>query len=75
VRASWRVASLAGATGTLASAGWFTAMTRTIAAYVRTLGLVELLFTFAVGHLAFRETPTRARSPAPRCSPPASRCC
>lgn len=58
VRASWRVASLAGAAGTLASAGWFTAMTLTAAAYVRTLGLIELLFTFAVGHLAFRETPT-----------------
>jgi drug/metabolite transporter (DMT)-like permease len=58
VRANWRVASLAGATGTLASAGWFTAMTLTVAAYVRTVGLIELLFTFAVGHLAFRETPT-----------------
>jgi drug/metabolite transporter (DMT)-like permease len=58
VRANWRVASLAGATGTLASAGWFTAMTLTVAAYVRTLGLVELLFTFAIGRLVFRETPT-----------------
>ncbi|MBM4382373.1 MAG: hypothetical protein FJ091_03290 [Deltaproteobacteria bacterium] len=57
VRANWRVASLAGAAGTLASAGWFTAMTLTVAAYVRTLGLVELLFTFAVGRIAFRETP------------------
>jgi len=34
------------------------AMTLTVAAYVRTLGLVELLFTFAVGRIAFRETPT-----------------
>ena len=58
VRANWRVASLAGATGTLASAGWFTAMTLTVAAYVRTLGLIELLFTFAIGRLVFRETPT-----------------
>ena len=58
VRANWRVASLAGATGTLASAGWFTAMTLTVAAYVRTLGLIELLFTFVVGHIAFRESPT-----------------
>jgi drug/metabolite transporter (DMT)-like permease len=57
VRAHWRVASLAGATGTLASAGWFTAMTLTVAAYVRTLGLVELLFTFAIGRAVFRETP------------------
>jgi drug/metabolite transporter (DMT)-like permease len=58
VRANWRTASLAGATGTLASAGWFTAMTLTVAAYVRTLGLIELLFTFAIGRLVFRETPT-----------------
>ncbi|HEY8121327.1 MAG TPA: hypothetical protein VII78_08415 [Myxococcota bacterium] len=57
VRANWRVASLAGATGTLASAGWFTAMTLTVAAYVRTLGLIELLFTFAIGRLVFREAP------------------
>ena len=57
VRANWRVASLAGLTGTLASAGWFTAMTLTVAAYVRTLGLVELLFTFAIGRIVFRETP------------------
>lgn len=57
VRANWRVASLAGLTGTLASAGWFTAMTLTVAAYVRTLGLVELLFTFAIGRVVFRETP------------------
>ncbi len=57
VRANWRIASLAGLTGTLASAGWFTAMTLTVAAYVRTLGLIELLFTFAIGRLVFRETP------------------
>ncbi len=57
VRANWRVASLAGLTGTLASAGWFTAMTLTVAAYVRTLGLIELLFTFAIGRLVFREIP------------------
>ncbi len=58
VRANWRVASLAGVTGTLASAGWFTAMTLTVVAYVRTLGLVELLFTFAIGRVMFRETPS-----------------
>jgi drug/metabolite transporter (DMT)-like permease len=57
VRAQWRVASLAGVMGTLASAGWFTAMTLTVAAYVRTLGLIELLFTFAIGRLVFREAP------------------
>jgi drug/metabolite transporter (DMT)-like permease len=39
----------------LASACWFTAMTIQNAAYVRALGQVELLFTFAAGHLFFRE--------------------
>jgi hypothetical protein len=42
VRANWRVASLAGITGTLGSLGWFTAMTLQLVAYVRTLGLIEL---------------------------------
>jgi drug/metabolite transporter (DMT)-like permease len=39
----------------LASACWFTAMTIQNAAYVRALGQVELLFTFAAGYLFFRE--------------------
>ncbi|MGH7333420.1 MAG: hypothetical protein ACREKS_11910 [Candidatus Rokuibacteriota bacterium] len=38
----------------------FTAFTLQIAAYVRTLGLVELLFTVMISLYAFRERPSRA---------------
>jgi drug/metabolite transporter (DMT)-like permease len=52
---AWRRAVLVGLAGMAASACWFTAMTRQNAAYVRALGQIELLFTFAVSVLAFRE--------------------
>lgn len=48
-------ATLAGLAGMVASVGWFTAMTLERAAYVRTLGQVELLFTFAASYFFFRE--------------------
>ena len=43
----------------LASAGWFTAMTIQNAAYVRALGQIELLFTFAASIFLFHERPNR----------------
>jgi drug/metabolite transporter (DMT)-like permease len=49
-----------GAASALGSAGWFTAFTLQIAAYVRTLGLVELAFTLLISLYAFRERPSRA---------------
>ena len=52
---SWRLSSLVGLTGMLASAGWITAMTIQNAAYVRALGQVELLFTFLASYLVFGE--------------------
>lgn len=52
---SWRVASLVGLSGMLASAGWFTAMTIQNAAYVRALGQIELVFTFIASYVFFRE--------------------
>jgi drug/metabolite transporter (DMT)-like permease len=52
--------ALVGLTSFIGSAGWFTAFTLQIAAYVRTLGLVELLFTLAISLYAFRERPSRA---------------
>ena len=55
---SWRVASLVGASGMIASAGWFTAMTLENAAYVRALGQVELVFTFIASWYFFRERST-----------------
>jgi drug/metabolite transporter (DMT)-like permease len=56
---AWRVAAWAGASGMIASAGWFTAMTIQNAAYVRALGQVELLFTFAASIFLFHERPNR----------------
>ena len=56
---AWPVASLSGITGIVGSAGWFTAMTLQQVAYVRTLGLIEMLFTFAIAVVAFKETPKR----------------
>ena len=52
--------ALVGFTSALGSVGWFTAFTLQIAAYVRTLGLVELVFTLLISLYAFRERPSRA---------------
>lgn len=42
-----------------ASAGWFTAMAIEPVAHVRTLGLIELLFSYAVSRRVFRERLSR----------------
>ena len=55
VLGAWKIAGYVGASGTLASIGWFTAMTIQNAAYVRALGQIELVFTFIVSTLVFRE--------------------
>jgi drug/metabolite transporter (DMT)-like permease len=46
----WRPSLLAGFTGALASAAWVGAYALEPAAHVRTLGLVELLFSYFVAH-------------------------
>lgn len=55
---AWRVAAIVGLAGMGASACWFSAMTIQNAAYVRTLGQIELVFTFIASVLFFRERPT-----------------
>ncbi|HEX2117076.1 MAG TPA: EamA/RhaT family transporter [Alphaproteobacteria bacterium] len=52
---AWRWSLAAGACGAFASAGWFTAMTLEPAAHVRTLGLVEVLFSYLISLRLFRE--------------------
>ncbi len=52
---AWRLAMWVGASGAIASIGWFTAMTIQNAALVRALGQVELIFTIAASVLIFRE--------------------
>jgi len=55
----WKPSLFAGFMGAAASAGWFSAFALQTAAYVRTLGLVELLFSYAVSRKLFRERLTR----------------
>jgi drug/metabolite transporter (DMT)-like permease len=57
---AWRVSMLAGSTGAIGSACWFTAMALEPVANVRTLGLIELYFSYVVSHRFFRERLTRA---------------
>ena len=54
----WRRSLLPGFSGAAASACWFTAMTIEVAAYVRMLGLVEVLFGYGVAIFAMRERPS-----------------
>jgi uncharacterized membrane protein len=55
----WRPAALVGISGGLASIGWFSAFTLQNATYVRALGQIELIFTFIVTLLVFREKVSR----------------
>jgi drug/metabolite transporter (DMT)-like permease len=52
---AWRASLFAGFMGAAASAGWFTAMAIEPVAHVRTLGLIELLFSYIVSLRLFRE--------------------
>jgi drug/metabolite transporter (DMT)-like permease len=56
---AWRWSAAVGVAGVLASIGWMTAVTMQNAAYVRALGQIELVFTFAASTLLFREKSTR----------------
>ncbi len=56
----WRLSIAAGFMGAAASVAWFTAGTIEPVAHVRTLGLVELLFSLAVAGRLFRERLGRA---------------
>jgi drug/metabolite transporter (DMT)-like permease len=52
---AWRVSLFAGAMGATASAAWFTAFAIAPVTHVRTLGLVEMIFSYAVSRRLFRE--------------------
>ncbi len=58
VFAAWRITVWVGITGVIGSLGWFTAMTLQNVAYVRALGQIELVFTFAASLLVFGEKST-----------------
>ncbi len=69
----WRIASLPSIAGVLGTICWLTAMTLQRVAYVRTLGLVELVFTFAISCWRSAKSRRATRSSASRSSSPASR--
>jgi drug/metabolite transporter (DMT)-like permease len=56
---AWRLSLFAGFMGAAASAGWFTAFAIEPVAHVRTLGLIELIFSYAVARGLFRERLSR----------------
>jgi drug/metabolite transporter (DMT)-like permease len=56
---AWKASQLAGFMGAAASAGWFTAFAIEPVAHVRTLGLVELVFSYLVSLKLFRERLTK----------------
>ena len=55
VARAWRLSTVAGAMGAMASIGWFTAFALRPAADVKTLGLIEVIFSYAVSHRLFGE--------------------
>jgi len=56
---AWRLSTLAGMMGAMASIGWMTATALRPAVDVRTLGLVEVLFSYLVSRRLFREQLSR----------------
>ena len=54
---AWRAAAPVGASGMLASLGWFTAFTLASAAEVKAVGQVELVFSWLTARFAFGERP------------------
>ena len=57
VLGAWRATLPVGVTGVLGSLGWFTAFALQNAAYVRSVGQVELIFSILVSMLVFGERP------------------
>ncbi len=53
----WRRSLLPGLAGAAASACWFSAMTLEVAAHVRMLGLIEVVFGYGVAIIGMRERP------------------
>lgn len=56
---AWRATLPVGITGVLGSAGWFFAFALQNAAYVRSVGQIELIFSILASVLFFRERPRR----------------
>lgn len=57
---AWKLSSVAGTMGALASIGWFTAFAMRPAVDVKTLSLIEVLFSYLVSRKLFGEHMSRA---------------
>jgi len=55
----WRPSLIVGLTSAAASVGWLTAFALKPVTYVRTLGLLEMVFSYVVSRRLFKEAPTR----------------
>jgi drug/metabolite transporter (DMT)-like permease len=55
IMSQWKVSTAAGMAGALASIGWFTSFALTSAANVRTLGMVEVVFSYLVSRRLMKE--------------------
>ena len=58
VLGEWRIEALVGASGMLASLGWFTAFTLATVAQVKAVGQIELVFNWLTARFAFGERPS-----------------
>jgi len=59
IAGAWRLSTLAGMMGAMASIGWLTAVAVRPAVDVRTLGLVEVLFSYLISRKLFKEQLSR----------------
>ena len=59
VARAWRLSSVAGAMGAMASIGWFSGFALRPVADIKTLGLIEVLFSYAVSRKLFDESLSR----------------
>ena len=57
---AWKMSTIAGSMGAAASLAWFTAYAMQSAASVRTLGMVEVVFSYIVSRKVFSESFSRA---------------
>jgi drug/metabolite transporter (DMT)-like permease len=55
---AWRLSTVAGAMGAAASVGWFTAFALRPVADIKTLGMIEVLFSYVVSRKLFDESLT-----------------
>lgn len=60
VFSDWQKPALVSLMSVVGSACWFVAMTMQTVAYVRTLGQIELVFTFLISYFVFRERTNRS---------------